>query len=100
MNQTELHPPQKSQYYSDVFRGHVSTDGPNAVDAEISTKTGEIIPVNIQASVAPVGDRLVIQGVMRDMTEYREYERKIKQLHNRFSKAFHGNPCHHVYQPA
>ena len=93
MNQTELHPPEQAEYYAEVFKKHVLNDGLNTIDAEMITKSGERIPVNIQASLAPVGNRIIVQGIMRDISERRVFDRKVQQLHQRFLIAFNANPA-------
>jgi len=82
--QTILHPLEKMEYYSTMFRRHIEEKSAIDDDAEIITKSGKIKPVNITASITSVGERQIIQGIFRDITERKKIEdelkRKVKEL--------------------
>jgi len=72
--QTAVHPPQKAEYYANVFKKHIEEKGAVDERAEIITKSGKIKPVHITASVTTVGGKPIIQGVFRDITERKQTE--------------------------
>jgi len=72
--QTGIHPPQKAEYYANVFKKHIEEKGAVDERAEIITKSGKIKPVHITASVTTVGEKPIIQGVFRDITERKQTE--------------------------
>lgn len=72
--QTAIHPPQKAEYYANVFKKHIEEKGAVDERAEIITKSGKIKPVHITASVTTVGGKPIIQGVFRDIAERKQTE--------------------------
>lgn len=72
--QTAVHPPQKAEYYANVFKKHIEEKGAVDERVEIITKSGKIKPVHITASVTTVGGKPIIQGVFRDITERKRTE--------------------------
>ncbi|OGF58592.1 MAG: hypothetical protein A2Y62_07905 [Candidatus Fischerbacteria bacterium RBG_13_37_8] len=73
--QTTLHPPQKAELYAAVFKRHIEHEGAVNDEAEVITKSGVIKPVHITASITRVGERAVIQGIFRDITERKQAEK-------------------------
>jgi PAS domain S-box-containing protein len=55
-----------------VFKQHQKQSGVS--EGQVITKTGEIKDVSIQASHVVVGDRKVLQGVFRDVTESKKVQ--------------------------
>lgn len=86
--QTTLHPPQKAKYYTDLFKRHIAQKGAVDDEAEVITKSGEVKPVHITASVTVLKGKPIIQGIFRDMTE----RKRAKELQNsiyKISEAVH-----------
>ncbi len=77
-HQTMLHPPQKSEYYAEIFRKHLADKGAVNIEAEVITKTGKIKPVSITASITSVGEKQIIQGIFCDITERKRAEEMIQ----------------------
>lgn len=73
--QTFLHPPDKREYYSEMFKKHISVNGFWGDEAEIVTKSGVIKKVSIVASISKFNDRFIIQGIFRDITEQKKNNR-------------------------
>ncbi|MGB3479186.1 MAG: diguanylate cyclase [bacterium] len=73
-SQTAIHPPQKAEYYANVFKKHIEEKGAVDEGAEIITKSGKIKPVHITASITTVGGKAIVQGVFRDITERKQAE--------------------------
>jgi len=84
-HQTRLHPPQKAQYFSDMFRRHIEEKGSIDDEAEIITKSGRIVPVHITASVITVGGRQIVQGIFQDITERRRAEEALQESERKYS---------------
>lgn len=81
--QTMLHPPQKSKYYSEMFKEHIAHKGAIDVEAEVITKSGKIKPVHITAALTLIGGRQIIQGVFRDITDRKQAEKVLKESEQR-----------------
>ena len=79
-HQTNLHPPEKAKFYISQFKEHVRRGSAIDADGEIITKSGRIKPVHITASVTMVGERLVMQGIFRDITERKRAENELKLM--------------------
>jgi PAS domain S-box-containing protein len=84
-HQTRLHPPQKAQYFSDLFRKHIEEKGCVDDEAEIITKSGRIVPVHITASVTMVGRSRIIQGIFHDITKRRQAEEALRDSETKYS---------------
>ena len=81
LHQTELHPPGEAERYRQILEDHADSGGLQAYseDLAVCRSDGEEVPVEISASRARLGDRSVIQGIFRDVTERRERERELEQ---------------------
>jgi PAS domain S-box-containing protein len=82
--QTTLHPPQKAEYYTNMFKKHMEHNGVADDEAEVITKSGKIKPVNITASLTLVGGKPIIQGIFRDITERKQAEEALRNEKQRF----------------
>jgi len=87
-HQTSLHPPEKSKYYSEMFRKHIEKGEVFEEVAEIITKSGEIKTVFISASTTLIGERLIIQGIFRDVTDRKKVEKRLAESEAQFRSAF------------
>ena len=79
-HQTKIHPPEKAEHYGNQFKEHIERKGAVDDEAEIITKSGEIKPVHISASVTVIGEKPIIQGIFHDITERKKAEDQIKYL--------------------
>ena len=84
-HQTMVHPPEKSEYYSDIFKKHAEQEEVFNGDVEIITKSGKIKPVNITASVTLVGGKPVMQGIFHDITEREQIEEALQESKRQLS---------------
>jgi PAS domain S-box-containing protein len=84
-HQTGLHPPDKAQYYGEMFRRHIEVNGSVDEEAEVITKSGKIIPVHITASVTLVREKPIIQGIFRDIAERKRTEEELRQGEKKYS---------------
>ncbi|MEW6608934.1 MAG: PAS domain S-box protein [bacterium] len=76
-HQITVHPPEKAQYYAEMFRKHIEHKGWADDEAEVITKSGKIIPVNITASVTLIRGNPIIQGIFHDITEQKRLQKKL-----------------------
>jgi two-component system sensor histidine kinase/response regulator len=74
MHQSQIHPPELAEKYKEVFRGHVEKQLVIAEDTVIQRADGSRVQCEITASVAKYGDKYIIQGVFRDITERKQAE--------------------------
>jgi PAS domain S-box-containing protein len=74
-----LHPPDKADYYQNRFKDHLEKEGALNEEAEIVTKSGRILPVEITASVTMVGQRPLIQGIFRDVRKRKKTEEALQR---------------------
>ena len=67
-SQTKLHPPEKVEYYSEMFRTHNERNGAMDQEAEVQTKSGKIVPVFISSAVTEINGEPIIQGIFHDIS--------------------------------
>jgi len=91
-SQTTLHPPEKSEYYTNLFKKHLEQKGAVDDEAEIITKSGKIKPVHITASVTNVGGKQIIQGIFRDITERKKMEEELKASESKYKTLLENIP--------
>ncbi|MDY6987234.1 MAG: PAS domain S-box protein [Thermodesulfobacteriota bacterium] len=77
---SSLHPPDRADYYRDKFKTHIKKKGALNDEAEILTKSGKILPVEITASVTMVGEEPLIQGIFRDITKRKKAEEVLQRV--------------------
>ncbi len=78
LNVRDLHPPralaQSKEAFSTIAEcGHVN------FEIEFKKKSGEIFEADISSSLFEIGDRKVIQGIVRDLTERRKAEKELRE---------------------
>ncbi len=87
-HQTTLHPPEKAEYFADMFKRHVEQKGTVGEEAEVVTMSGKVKPVHITASLILVGGKPIIQGIFRDITERKWIEGVLQEREKGFRLAF------------
>gem|GEM_PF-891039 len=83
-HQTEVHPPEKADYYKDIFKRHTVQKGAEDVEAEVITTSGTIKPVHISASLTLVGGKPILQGIFRDITERKKAEEALRESEEKY----------------
>jgi PAS domain S-box-containing protein len=80
-HQRILHPPQEimEEGISRTFKQHAKEKEGQVLETRVITKTGEIREVAVKANIVELGDRKVLQGVFRDVTEHRQIEEALRE---------------------
>jgi len=78
MHQTQLHPQQEVERYANIFREDVQKGKNVTLNTFVVHRDGYQIPIEISASVTTVGNRKIIQGIFRDLTEAKRAEEELK----------------------
>jgi PAS domain S-box-containing protein len=90
--QSEIHPPELVEKYTNLFRGYIEKGMVLAVDMVISRADGTSVPVNLSASTVTIAGKTTLQSVFRDITERQRMEKVLIKSEEKFSKAFHAIP--------
>jgi PAS domain S-box-containing protein len=92
MHQTQLHPKEDAEYYRTIFADDIQKgEGIIRGDIFIYHKTGHKIPVELSASVAKVGGKNIIQGIFRDMRDYKRAEEELIQTKDYLENIIEGS---------
>jgi PAS domain S-box-containing protein len=87
IHQAELHPPEESERYCQIFKKYESIGLKEPLEAEVITRDGQKISVEINASVIKLnGKKQVLQGIFRDITERKQAEKALKQRDKELKK--------------
>ncbi|MFH1056059.1 MAG: PAS domain S-box protein [Candidatus Altiarchaeota archaeon] len=83
-HQTTIHPPEKAEYFQRIFKKHIRHKGWVDEEAEIITKTGRVVPIQITATATLVGGKPIIQGIFRDITERKATDNAIRESEEKY----------------
>lgn len=72
-----MYPQEKEEHYRQLFTGQVQSGGDIDEEAEITTKSGKLVPVHMTYSVTSVGGMKILQGILRDISEKKRWEQEI-----------------------
>lgn len=82
----DFHPPEaleKSQWaFETIIR-----EGFVSFEIDFKKKTGEVFPAEVSSSLFEIGDKKVIQGIVRDITDRKQIEEEREKLINELQKA-------------
>ncbi len=81
-----LFPKEKEDYYLKKYSEHFSKHTTMVDEAELETKNGKLITVQISASVISVEGSEIIQGTFIDITTRKLNEERIKESEERFNQ--------------
>ena len=82
----DFHPPEaleKSQWAFET----IVREGFVSFETDFKKKTGEVFPAEVSSSLFEIGDKKVIQGIVRDITERKQAEEEREKLINELQKA-------------
>jgi len=80
-----LHPDGKAKEYDATFREQMKSPMSRVQEAEVLTKSGRLVPVEISSTIVEISGKTIIQGIFRDLTERNnaqaERDALLQQLH-------------------
>jgi len=88
-HQTILHPPhQVNEEVSETFQKHFRECEGQVLETQVITSTGEIKEVAIKANLLHIGDRKLLQGIFRDISEQKQAEKALKESEEKYRTLF------------
>ena len=82
-HQTILHPSrQTNENFSETFQNHLGEGDGQVLETQVITSTGEIKEVAIKANLLQLGERKLLHGIFRDITERKRAEAELIQTKN------------------
>jgi diguanylate cyclase (GGDEF)-like protein/PAS domain S-box-containing protein len=78
LHQSKIHPPEKIEYYQQIFRSHIESGKDIAEDVMVLHHEGYHIPVDIHASVFYLDDRQVVLGIFREISDRKRAEAEMR----------------------
>jgi PAS domain S-box-containing protein len=87
MPQAQLHPEGDAERYSKIFRKAVQNKKAIYGDSFVRHRDGRKIPVEISSSVLESGNKKLIQGIFRDVTERKEAEKALRESEEKLRHA-------------
>lgn len=92
-HQRILHPPEESVgEFSRTFKQHLKEKEGDVLEAQIITKDGKIRDVAIKANIFELGNKLILQGIFRDVTERKKTEDELKESEEKFRNLAEQSP--------
>ena len=80
MHQSALHPEGEAKNYKSIFREYIMQGQGTAMNLYVVNRSGELIPVDISASITELRGRKVMQGIFRDMSEHVRIREQLKAV--------------------
>ncbi len=77
---SDLHPASEMETYASAFHDVVRVGSGALNDGLIVTKKGERVPVDVTGSVVHMGEKVVVQGLFRDITERKRAEEVVRNI--------------------
>ncbi|CAK0740561.1 Histidine kinase [Gammaproteobacteria bacterium] len=87
LHQTMLHPPEDAEYYSRIFHEQIQYQSETLEDMMIIRSDGCRVPIEIRATVTNLGNKRVILGIFRDVTERKNIENSLRISQQKLAKA-------------
>ena len=89
MHHTQLHPERESKRYRKLFLD-ITEKGEGFIgipeDISVCHKDGTEVPVEISCNVIKLGDKKVMQGIFRDMSERKTMENELRSTKNQLQE--------------
>lgn len=82
-----LHPPELRELTMEAFSRHASGKR-FLIESKVITKTGDLIPVEINSTLAMVREKKVLIGCFRDITKRRLTEQKLQLSERRYRELY------------
>lgn len=80
-HQTQLHPEGEGERYGKIFKDHIEKGGAISEEIFVCHKDGHLVPVEISASLADVGDRRIVQGIFRDISKRKKAQKDLEKAY-------------------
>jgi PAS domain S-box-containing protein len=79
-HQSILHPMEEVDgKFSRTFTQHINNKEGQVLETQVITKTGEIREVAVKANIFELGEKKVLQGIFRDITDRKKMEKQLQQ---------------------
>ncbi|MFQ3573483.1 MAG: PAS domain-containing protein [Thermodesulfovibrionales bacterium] len=91
MHQSMLHPPDKRQYYEELFREAIRSASIKHEEVEVIDSKGNISIVSISASLIKIKGKTYLQGIFHDITEMKKAEEELRKGRELFELAIKGS---------
>lgn len=87
MHQSGLHPADEPEKYRQLFESHVNAEKIDVKeDLYVCRSDGQNIPVHIKTTVTELGNKKVIYGIFRDISEEKQLLNELKAGEDRFKR--------------
>lgn len=91
LNFIDIHPPEELEKVTKDFKTSISKDM-GIVETVVLTKDNQKVPVAITSSLIEYGDKKVLQGVFRDITERKKVEKALQESEEKYKTLFQSDP--------
>jgi PAS domain S-box-containing protein len=86
-HQRVLHPPEVIKgKFSRTFKQHRKEKEGQLLETQVITKNGEIKDIAIKANVFKLGNKRILQGIFRDITEQKNVEKALREAEEKYRK--------------
>jgi PAS domain S-box-containing protein len=92
MHHSQMHPPELTEKYKQLFRGYVEKGIVVNEDIVIQRANGTQAQVELSASVIRLAGNEMIQMVFRNVTERKQMEKSMRESEEKYSAAFRASP--------
>jgi PAS domain S-box-containing protein len=82
----DIHPEDELEATKALFERVSSTGSGTCLDLHFLTRSGDLLAVDVSASVIDYGDKKVIQRICRDVTERRQFEDELEKANSELER--------------
>ncbi|MBF0371197.1 MAG: response regulator [Magnetococcales bacterium] len=81
LHQSDLHPPEQRERYQEIFQQDIAGQRRCLEDLFVVRQDGRQVPVEIRGSLTDLGEKKLIQGIFRDITERKRADERNQRIH-------------------